>query len=216
MVFCKFCGKEIPEGSVCDCADSQAANSTSSAEPVSSEPTATTGNSGSNKVNIVIIAALIVVLLIILGIVSSIAGGSYKKPVKNFAKALNKCDGELLAETMLTDDMMDDADKDDLDDLDDLLESLTEYAEDEYGKNIKFTIDINDKSKLDKDDIEDIEDEYSDSYDDDVKISKGYEIDATLTIKGKDDKDEEDITLTVVKIKGDGWKISPDALGELY
>ena len=211
MAFCKFCGKEIPEGSVCDCPGAQAENTPAENSPAEGAPAA----KPSNTANIIIIAGLVIVLLVILGIVSAIAGGGYKKPVKNFEKALNKCDGELIAEAMLTDDMIDELD-DDIDELDDMLEMLVEFAEDEYGKNVKFSIDINDKEKLDKDELEDIADEYEDQFDEKVKISKGYELDVTIKVKGKDGKDEEDSSLYVIKIKGEGWKLAADSIESLF
>lgn len=235
MAFCKFCGKEIPDGSVCDCPEAQAAAAastssdassvetssaaeTSSPEPSSPYPTeeASVKPSGSKTGAAVLIAGLVIVLLIIIGIISAIAGGGYKKPVKNFAKALNKGDGKLLAETMLTDEILDEVDDDDFDDLSDTLESIIDFAEDEYGKNIKFSISIEDKEKLSKSEIKDIEEEYEDNFDAKVEITKGYELDTELTIKGKDGKDEDDLTITVVKIKGEGWKLSPDSMFGIY
>lgn len=212
MAFCKFCGNEIPEGSQCSCAESQAA----AAAQESAAPAATAENN-SNKAAIVLVAGLIIILIIIVSLVSSIAGGGYKKPVSDFEKALNKTDGKLLAECMYGDDKLDELDKDDFDTLSKSLEWLVELCEEEYGKNVKFTIKIEDKEKISKSELKDLEEIYLDSYDLDVKISKGYELEGTLKVKGKDDKDEEDIELTVVKIKGEGWKISPEsAMGSIF
>ena len=215
MAFCKFCGNEIPEGSQCSCAESQAAaTAQESAAPSAPEAAA---EKNSNKAAIVLVAGLIVILVIIVALVSSIAGGGYKKPVSDFEKALNKTDGELLAECMYGDDMIDELDKDDFDKLSKSLEWLVELCEEEYGKNVKFTIKIDDKEKISKSELKDLEEIYLDSYDLDVEISKGYELEGTLKVKGKDDKDEEDIELTVVKIKGEGWKISPEsAMGSIF
>ncbi len=215
MAFCKFCGNEIPEGSQCSCAESQAAaTAQESAAPAAPEAAA---EKNSNKAAIVLVAGLIIILVIIVSLVSSIAGGGYKKPVSDFEKALNKTDGELLAECMYGDDMIDELDKDDFDKLSKSLEWLVELCEEEYGKNVKFTIKIDDKEKISKSELKDLEEIYLDSYDLDVEISKGYELEGTLKVKGKDDKDEEDIELTVVKIKGEGWKISPEsAMGSIF
>lgn len=214
MAFCKFCGKEIPEGAQCDCAESQAAAPDNVTGNVSSEavPAAEAApGKPSNKAAIVIVAALVVILIIIFTIVSSIAGGGYKKPVNEFEKALNKTDGERLAECMLPDEILEELDDDDFDDLSDAIEWLVDLCEDEYGKNVKFSISIDDKEKLRKSELKEIEEDYNDEFDSDIEITKGYEIEGVLKIKGKDDKEEEDITLTVVKIKGDGWKLSYDS-----
>ena len=72
---------------------------------------------------------------------------------------------------------------------------------------MKFSFE--DKKELSDKKLESYEDNYDDYYDADVEISKGYEVDVTLKIKGKDDDDETDMTFTVLKIKGEGWKLYP-------
>lgn len=209
MAFCKFCGKEIPDGSVCDCPEAQKA-SASGAVP---EETSATKNS---KTNLVLAAGIIIVLLIILGIISAIAGSGYKKPIKDMVKGLNKADGQLIMEALYTDDMLDDmADDEDVkikelyDEMDDELEDALDDLEDEYGKNIKVSVKFEDKKELSDKKLEDYEDRYDDYYDADVKITKGYEVETTLKIKGKDDDDENEMTFIVLKIKGEGWKLYP-------
>lgn len=210
MAFCKFCGNEIPEGSQCSCAESQAA-------PAPAPAAETAAEKPSNKSALVLVAALVIILVIIISLVSSIAGGGYKKPVNDFEKALNKADGELLAECMYGDDMLDELDKDDYEDLSTTIEWLVELCEEEVGDDVKFTIKIEDKEKISKSELKDIEETYSESYDMDVEVKKGYVLEGTFKIKGDDDKEEEDIKLTVVKLKGDGWKISPDsAMGSMF
>ena len=54
------------------------------------------------------------------------------------------------------------------DDLKDVLEEL----EDKYGKNIKLKYKVNDKEKIDKDDLEDLEDNIENYLDETVKISR--------------------------------------------
>lgn len=214
MAFCKFCGKEIIEGEQCDCSESQSAAQENTAPSAAPEATA---EKPSNNAAIVLAAALVIILVIIISLVSSIAGGGYKKPVNDFEKALNKADGKLLAECMYGDDMLDELDKDDYEDLSTTIEWLVEMCEEEVGDDVKFTIKIEDKEKLKKSELKDIEETYSESYDMDVKVKKGYVLEGTFKIKGDDDKEEEDIELTVVKIKGDGWKISPDsAMGSMF
>ena len=51
-----------------------------------------------------------------------------------------------------------------------------------------------------------IEEMYDDFYD--VEVKKAYKVKIEMEIKGKDDEDSEKNWLYVVKIKGDGWKIS--------
>lgn len=215
MAFCKFCGKEIPEGNKCDCAESQSA-AVAPAPGAGSAVSEANAQQPSNKAAIVLAAALVIILVIIIALVSSIAGGGYKEPVNQFEKALNKSDGERLAECMFTDDVLEELDDDDYDDLSKTLEWMIELAEEEYGKNVKFSIKIEDKEKIDKKDLEDYEESYNEQYDSDMKFSKGYELEGTIKVKGKDGKDEEDIELTVFKIKGEGWKLSSNMTNLLF
>lgn len=207
MAFCKFCGSEIPEGASCNCAESQAQAAAPAAE----------ASASSNKTGLIVVgAALVIALILIISIISSIAGGGYKKPINEFEKALNKCDGERLAECMMTKDMLKEAEDEDFDELDEMLEMLVEFAEEEYGDDVKFTIKVDDKEKLDKDDLKDIEESYEDMYDEKIDVKKGYEVTAEMTVKGDDGKDSEDIELTVIKVKGEGWLLTQDLMSGLF
>ena len=84
--------------------------------------------------------------------------------------------------------------------------------------------------KLDKDDIEDIADDlgcskkdldeamgYIDTMGTALKkceVTEGYELEATMTIKGSEDEDEKDGTFDVIKIDGN-W-VSPDYFKSVY
>lgn len=222
MAFCKFCGKEIPEGAQCDCAESQAAANQAEKAPESTPVPAadtapeTVAEKPSGKAAIVLIAALVIVLVIIISLISSIAGGGYKKPVNNFVKALNKSDGKLMVECLCTDDILDDYDKDDFEDMDKILDWLVEMCEEKVGKNVKFSIDIEDKEKLKKSELKELEEDYEDEYDAEIDVTKAYELDCVLKIKGKKDKVEEDITVTVMKVKGEGWLLSTSAMDSFF
>ena len=70
----------------------------------------------------------------------------------------------------LADDEMEDlmkilkkSDEYDADDMKDDFEDMLEDYQDEYGKNYKFYYEIEDKDKIDKDDLKDIEDDLQDS-----------------------------------------------------
>lgn len=213
MAFCKFCGKEIPDGAQCDCEEAKtaASNPSSSVTSASSEEV---GNKSSNNASLVMIAGLIIVLIIIVSLISSIAGGGYKKPVNLFEKAFNKADAESFAECMYTDEFLDKLDDSHIDELSKTLDWAHEMCEEEFGKKVKISIDIEDKEKLSKSEIKELEKDYK-SIDKKVKITKAYELDCTMKIKGKKDKDEQEVTLTVVKIKGEGWKLNPDFASDI-
>ena len=97
MAFCKYCGKELPESGICDCAEAQQAatttetadaNQTSDTEQASTE-VAVAENKNSNKSLIIIAVAVIVGLILLSSILSSLFGG-YKKPVENYFSGLQK------------------------------------------------------------------------------------------------------------------------------
>ena len=96
--------------------------------------------------------------------------------------------------------------------MDNLLGYITESAKEQYGDNAKFSIKIKDKEKIDKDDLKELETLYSSAYDSDIEISKGYELEVELTVKGKEGKNSDETELDVIKIKGEGWKLSPDSM----
>ncbi len=221
MAFCKYCGKEIAEGTACTCPD--AMNEQAKANVQEAAPAAEAGygditaapEKKNARNNLIIAGGAVVVLILLVIIISSLAGGSgYKAPLDDFVKGFNKCDSKKLLNSMYTSDMLDDmTDEEDVklkelyDEMDEELEDAFDELEDEYGKKLKMDIKVEDKKKLDKDDLEEYEDNYDDYFDANVKISKGYELDCVLTIEGKDDDDEEEIELVVLKIKGEGWKI---------
>lgn len=207
MAFCKFCGKEIPEGSACDCAGAQAA-------PAAAEELNQPASNNQTKGLIVIAGAAVLLIVILVMLISSLSGG-YKKPVKDFVKAINKGDGEKFMETMLTDDMIDELGDDGLELMDNLIGYITEAAKDQYGDNAKFSIKIKDKEKIDKDDLKDLESVYSSTYDADIEISKGYELEVEVSVKGKEGKNSNETELDVIKIKGEGWKLSPDSMNAI-
>lgn len=195
MPFCANCGRPLQEGEVCDCNN--------------------TGNSakkGKNKFILPVVAAAVVVVAVV-GVSS--LGGGYKKPVEDYIKALNKCDISKMLSASVPDSKMKELKKEVkdsvidwdalIDKMDDALEEAVEELEDDYGKNVKFSVKITDKEKVKGDDLDELEEEYEDTFD--VEIKKAYKVNAEITIKGKDDKDTKDTSLYVVKVKGDDWKI---------
>ncbi|MDE6426097.1 MAG: hypothetical protein K2K89_08175 [Ruminococcus sp.] len=195
MSFCRNCGKELPDGAVCDCNNM--------------------GNSVQKRKNkfIVPVAAAAVVVVAVIG-VSSLSGG-YKKPVKDYVKAVNNCDMAKMLSVAVPESKMKELKKEAkdsiidydafLDKMDDALEKAIEELEDDYGKNVKFSIKITDKEKVKGDDLNELKEEYENEFD--AEIKKAYKINAEITIKGKDDKKTEDTSLYVVKVKGDDWKV---------
>ncbi len=133
---------------------------------------------------------------------------------------MNKNNIELILEQVLTDDMMEDV-KDEIEDetdsdwkefcedAEDVMEEMKEYLEDDYGKNVKFSVKFLDKKDAKKREIKNLEKLY-DSTDNDIEIKKAYKVKLELTIKGKDDDENMKLWLYSVNIKGEGWKIMID------
>ena len=226
MAFCRYCGAEVPENSVCSCqanAAVAAADSGNETKAFAESDLETKGNSGStvsetatdilnnvtdtvkgmDKKQLAILGGIaLLALIVIVMIFSALFGGSYKQPVQQYFKGIetanvNKYSGAFPKK------MATGIKKDAKDNLKDVLS----YFEDYYGNNVKFTVKFNSKEKLTNREIKSLQDSYRSSYKKTIKISEGYYVDFTVKIKGKDDKDDADMNFTVVKIKGEGWKI---------
>lgn len=198
--FCMQCGKEIEDSAnICAfCGASQGGG-------VNFDGSGAVKNK--NKAIAVLIAAVAVILVIIIVLVNLLSGGGYKKPIDNMMKAMETGKGKYLYKTMpefLIEYEYEDEKKSDIyDELDEIMESITDALEGEYGDDIKISYKIKDKEKIEKDDLEDLEDSIKDEYDEKVKVSKGYELKIKMKIKGDDDKEEETATINVYKIDGD-------------
>lgn len=162
------------------------------------------------KIGSIAIIAAAVVILIVAGSVAN--SGAYKKPIKNYYEAIEKQDikkyKKAMGKTVVS--AVEELCKDtggDKDDVDEFFEAFIEpeydNLVDEYGEKLKISYKIADKEKIDKDDLKELEDEFKDTYDEKVKVSKGYEIELEVTYKGKDDKGTKDEKLEVLKLNGE-------------
>ena len=204
MAFCSNCGKQIPDGSVCDCQYNN----------VYPSPITQNNHNTVNKGFVIMGAGLLAIIVVVVIIVSSLGGG-YKKPINDYVKAVNKCDTKKMLSAVLPDKKLKEIKKETkdsiidfdalLDKMDESLEESKEELEDDFGKNVKFSAKIIDKKKIKGDDLDEIKEDYEDEYD--AEIKKAYKTKVKMTIKGKEDKDTENISFYVVKVKGDGWKI---------
>lgn len=159
------------------------------------------------------IACVAVLAIILIIVVVSLISGGYKGALKDYFGAIEDKDGEAYAEALMSDDMIDyilDESGDDEDDFydgyKDSAKSAYNSLKEEFGSGISISFDVTDKEKIDKDDLEDIEDALNMLYDD-VKVSKGYEIELEIEVEGKDDDDTFDAVATMLKVDGD-WIIS--------
>lgn len=199
--FCENCGAEMEDSEiVCKHCGPQAP----AEEPVVTDTTVNKGaNKNDNTKNIVVIAVVAAVVIALIVLLSSVLGGGYKKPVKNFFKGMEKADAEMYMSAFP--EFMDyDYDKDDMEDMLDMLE-------DEYGKNIKISYKIEEKEKIDKEDLEYVQEYIEEVYEEEVKVTKGYKLEVEATIKGKEDDDTDDQDMYIYKIDGDWcyFSVSP-------
>lgn len=156
-----------------------------------------------------------VVAVIALIVVLSILGNTYKTPIKAAEKLLNTKSvskiidkaptllngfGDSEAKKLIKIAKKSDQYKDMIEDAEDAFEEATEMLKDEYGKNYKIEIKVEDKEKLEKDDVRDFRDQLrdisdladnlddldSDDYEDmadELGISKGQAKDAVKELK---------------------------------
>ena len=111
MAFCKFCGKEIPEGGVCDCAAAQGQNAANNTFDQANNVFNNDNNNGSKKgidvndtINKVkgnptlLIGGVAVVIVLILLLVFILGHTGAKGAAKSFAKSITKKGKEGLEE----------------------------------------------------------------------------------------------------------------------
>lgn len=168
-----------------------------------------------NKNTAILLGGILAGIIVLVILISLIFGGGYKSAIDNyfegfedtnakkFMKAMPECQIEYLEESL--------KDYSKFDSLAEYFEYLLEEAlnkiEDEYGDDISISYEIKDKEELSEKELKDIRKRLENNYDnDDVKVTKGYEVEITAEIKGDDNSDEEDITVKVAKVDGD-WCI---------
>ena len=238
MAFCQFCGKEVKEGEVCGCKierevmveDKQEVPASAITETHSEPAFSEYGSEGGaviekpkdTKVIVAFAAAAAVIVIAAIIILIAAAGGGYKKPVKDFVKAFNECDGKLLTDTIATEKMIKyldkeaDMDYDDMcDEMEGMIDEILEEWEEDYGDDLRLSVKFEDKDELDKDDIEELEDYYKEQHNIKVKIEKAYELECVMTLVGEDDDDDEDVNMIVIKVRDEGWKLFIGSLNEI-
>ncbi len=230
MAFCKFCGRQLTDSEVCDCQNRQGNqfNDMNSGFNPTSNNQYTDSNSGDiqseskgKKKLTLMFAGIAVIFIIILSLLSAlIAGNSYKKPFNRIVRGVNKNDIELILEQFMTEDMLEEV-KDEIEDetdgdwkefcedAEEAMEEMKEYLEDDFGKNVKFSVKFLDKKDAKKREVKNLEKLYN-SIDEDIEIKKAYKIKLELKVKGKDDDEDMKLNLYSVNIKGEGWKLMID------
>ena len=84
-------------------------------------------------------------------------------------------------------------------------EYLTRFHDsfvDEYGDDFTIKYEIIDKEELDKKELEKVQEVIDDLYDEEVKVTNGYELEIKITVKGSEGKDKTNANFKVYEIDG--------------
>lgn len=201
--FCENCGAEMDENDVVcnNCAPKAEEPAVEPATEATATTEATSNTAKKDTKKLAIIGgAIAAVVLVIVFLIFSLVGGKYKAPIKNIVKGMNKSDAKVFLKAY-PDFLKMDKTYDD-----DKLKDQKKDMEKEYGDNVKYSCKILKKEKIEKDDLKHVEEYVKDTYDEDVKIKKGYELKVEEKYKGKDDFDYATTTKYVYKIDGK-WKV---------
>ena len=166
-------------------------------------------------------AAAAVILLLFICLLCLIFGGGVKGTVKKYINSASDKKGGKTFYSLSYPDAVIDALKDE-DEYDDLIDDFNDGVEDmlddlEDDETAPKFDKILRKEKLKKSQIKAAEEYFEDmcekyDADDDIEISKGYEVKVKVQYKDEDgDKKHSTEKICVVKIKGDGWKVIPRA-----
>lgn len=154
---------------------------------------------------VVVVAAIVVIALL----VSLIGGGGYKGAISDYFNAIENADGKKLMNTYpkfaikaMEDDLDDDEDIKDY--FNDRADGLQDSLKEEYGKIKSISYKITDKDELSDKRLKLLKTAIKSQFDTKkVKVTKGYEVELDVKIKGKDSKDTVTYEGVVVKANGD-------------
>lgn len=212
MAFCKFCGKEIADGAVCDCQTTQTPVNNNLEVTQDAVVQTAPAQKDPLKTLVAAVIALLVVIFVVVFIFNSLgAKGVARKYAK---KMISKHGGKAVYSLTLSDEVYKDLKGDELDDMiDDFNDNMSDLREDTKIKlkSVKKT------GKLSKKELRGAEylfarnnSAYDDELEaDDFTAKKGYEFKLTYKVKDKDSGDKETTRnkICVVKFKGEGWKV---------
>ena len=160
------------------------------------------------------IGVVAIAVIIIICILVSVLSGGYMKPIENYFEGIEKKDAETFMEAyheyQLKYEKKNycDGSADELEDgYKSAVKTFYNSLKEEYGSDLKISVSVEDKEKIDKDDLKDYEEFLQENWDKkSLEVTKGYEVEVEVTIKGDDDKDSDTSDFVVLKIDGD-WCI---------
>lgn len=176
------------------------------------------GGMKNNKTAVYVAAGIVLVLVIWLFCI--IFGGGAKSTAKKFVNCSSDKKGGKTYYSLIYPDAVIDELKDE-DKYDDLIDSFNEDVEDmiddlEDDETMPKFDKILRTTKLKKSELKKAAEyfeelcEWYDADEDDIKVSKGYEVKVKIKYRDEDgDKKHRTTKICVVKVKGDGWKVIP-------
>lgn len=162
---------------------------------------------------ITIISAIAVIIITIVTAVA-VSSASYKKPIKNIVRGVNKADTVLLMESIYPDSNISfrkiEKNKDGVE-WETYIKQNDKYIKTKMKEMRldKAKCDILAKEEISGSNFEAIRDFYSKNYDVEVKKAYRAEVDMTFKINGGGNETPSG-WVCVVKIKGEGWKFCPE------
>ncbi len=211
--FCKECGTQLDSNATfCNnCGAKVEAETSQATIQTNNTTTSASADNGikfdKNLLKIIIPVAAAVIVLII--IISTIVGNGYKNPIKNMVNGFNDEDEEKYCKALpeFLVELYEDADEDYFDNVADSIEAKKESLEDkkgyDLGDDVEASYKIIDKIEIDEDSLESVEKLIDNRYNEEVKVSKGYQLAILFTYEGEDDKLQNYKFVNVYKIEGD-------------
>ncbi|MBR4626231.1 MAG: hypothetical protein IKO47_00750 [Ruminococcus sp.] len=224
MAYCKYCGKKLSDGEVCDCRGSASAKKNQA--DVQPEKTGIKGSAparfmGDHLRIIIIVAAVLLVLIILIAYIVNHTGA--RGAAREYAKLrFNSSGGSRYYSMTLPDDLYKSLSGDKLDSMVDEFNDENKSTKDDYKIKLKKVQRV---SKLKGDALDGAELCFRDNaavYDrkyqkESYSAKKGYVYRITYKVKDKQTKKTTTYKkqIAVVKFKGEGWKIIDPDLGSM-
>lgn len=131
---------------------------------------------------------------------------TYEVPVENFFKSVKTGSGSDLKKCFEKNMVSEIEESWGEEYFDSMAKGFKEDFEDEFGESAKVSYKVTKKESMDEEKLDDCVDRYKNSYDAEVNVTSGYELDIELVIKGGDassyDDDDTEMTFEVVKADG--------------
>jgi len=123
---------------------------------------------------------------------------SYEEPIKNMIEGLSDANSETFLKAFpdFISDYMGDIFTDEY------LENTLENAEAEFGANVKMSYKVTNKTEIDEEDLRKMEEDVKTNFEEEITITKGYELEVDVTTKGEDIEDTEKDAFNVYEVDG--------------